>query len=115
MAHVLTRQPSGMALRAAQDALEQLMALPYDAFQRGPPPVPCHTERVAYLNEIKALDAAPPDPQVTCGGQEMGPTVASTKQCQLASMSPIDQRGPWRCSDLCGAIGIALCQCVPVL
>jgi hypothetical protein len=41
------------------------MALPYDAFKRGPPNVPCHKERVEYLHQIKALDAAPRDPQAS--------------------------------------------------
>lgn len=42
------------------------MALPYDAFERGPPNVPCQQERLEYLNQIKALDATPRDPQVSC-------------------------------------------------
>jgi hypothetical protein len=49
---------------ALQDALEQLMALPYDAFERGPPTVPCNKERLEYMQQIKALDATPRDPQV---------------------------------------------------
>jgi hypothetical protein len=64
--------PSGMCAPHLQDALDQLMALPYDAFERGPPNVPCHEQRVEYLQQIKALDAAPRDPQVRPLGTRSG-------------------------------------------
>lgn len=59
------------------------MALPYDAFLRGPPNTPCHVERSAYVDEVGIMDQ-PPDPQV---GNTHRVGYMHRSQFVLASMS----------------------------
>ena len=65
-------QHDAVPLYLPQEALEQLMAMPYDAFVRGPPKVPCDVERARYVAGIGITDK-PPDPQVRCGLQILRP------------------------------------------